>query len=457
MKSHHKRQILIDSLGQDQAQSNIAFSRLLLLRWGAIFCQAMLVATVILFFKLKPPLLILIAILIFGVSSNLGFYFFYLKRSKNIPEWLFAQVMFLDIILLTALLHFTGGPMNPFTFLFLIHVCLGAIIMRSQWAWALAAYTTFCYAILFFLPKPFASVEVLSTSGELVSFCQSKAGDGQIFNDNINLHLQGMLLAFSITVFFVVFFVSKIQKDLEEHQKRIVDLETDKNKSDKLASLATLAAGAAHEFSTPLSTIAVASSEMLSIMKQQELDPELISDTMLIREQVNTCREILYHMSADAGEHLAESLLDFSINELCIDVLDWFAEDIRQRIRIDCTIKDMSVRMPYRTLERIIRGMIKNGIDASEPNTPVFVSCRKDKKYLYFKIRDLGHGMDERTLSHAIEPFYTTKEPGKGLGLGLFLAESAAERFGGELRVSSEPGNGTTVVISFSLKQIQCS
>ena len=64
--------------------------------------------------------------------------------------------------------------------------------------------------------------------------------------------------------------------------------------------------------------------------------------------------------------------------------------------------------------------------------------------------------MDEETLSRAIEPFFTTKEPGKGLGLGLFLAESAAERLGGALELISTPGKGTTAVVSFSLAQIQC-
>ena len=428
-----------------------------MLRWGAFICQALIVVAVILFFEMKPPLLILIAIVTFGGGSNLGFHFLYLKKNRNIPEWLFAQVMFLDIILLTTLLHFTSGPMNPFTFLFLIHVCLGAIIMRSQWSWALAVFTTFCYAVLFLLPEPFVSADVINTANGPVSICSSNTGNSSIFNNYMNLHLQGMWLAFTITVFFVVFFLNKIQKDLEEHQKTIVDLEMKKNKSEKLASLANLAAGAAHEFSTPLSTIAVASGEMFATMKKQDLDPELISDTKLIREQVGICREILYHMSADAGEHLAESLLDFTIGQLCTDVLGWFPENIQQRIRVDCTIKYKSVRMPYRTLKRIIRGIIKNAIDASEPDTPVFVTCRKDENYLYFKIQDLGHGMDEQTLSHAIEPFYTTKEPGKGLGLGLFLAESAAERFGGELKISSEAGHGTTVIISFSLKQIQSS
>ena len=62
------------------------------------------------------------------------------------------------------------------------------------------------------------------------------------------------------------------------------------------------------------------------------------------------------------------------------------------------------------------------------------VTCSKDDRYLYIEVRDQGQGMDEETLNRAIEPFFTTKEPGKGLGLGLFLAESAAERLGGLLR-----------------------
>jgi two-component system sensor histidine kinase RegB len=110
--------------------------------------------------------------------------------------------------------------------------------------------------------------------------------------------------------------------------------------------------------------------------------------------------------------------------------------------------------MPFRTLERIIRGLIKNALDASYRDHPVFVSCKKDEEFLFFKIRDMGEGMNEETLTRAIEPFYTTKEAGKGLGLGLFLAESAAERFGGELKLTSSPGGGTTAIISFSLKQI---
>lgn len=449
--------IFIDSLSRDTPRTDFPLAWLLMLRWGALFCQALLVFAVYILFGTLPPLPIIILIVMFGAGINLDFHFGFQKRQKTIPSDVFAVVMFLDIILLTALIYYTGGPMNPFTFLYLIHISLAAILMRPLWAWSLAGFTTFLYAVLFFLPEPFGAMAHHDHGAMSAPAHPSPDMPSEPFiQPDLILHLQGMWLAFVVTVFFVVFFVNKIQQDLEEHQQTLAELQMEKNRSEKLASLATLAAGAAHEFSTPLSTIAVAAGEMLSTLnKQPQSDPDLIADTRLIRTQVERCREILYQMSADAGEHLGESLRVFTIKELCNEVLLWFPDHVRTRIQLECTIKDLAIRMPFRTLKRIIRGLIKNALDASGEDLPIWISCRKDDRYLYIEVRDKGEGMDEETMKKAIEPFFTTKEPGKGLGLGLFLAESAAERLGGFFHLSSTPGQGTTAVISFSLSQIQ--
>lgn len=454
MNASGKSRILIDSIGRDETQSSIAFSRILLLRWGAMLCQTLLVFAAYIFFETATPLPILILIIGFGGGSNIAFHSLFKKRNRIIPGGLFATVMFMDIIILTVLLHYTGGPMNPFTFLFLIHISLGAILMRPPWAWALAVLTTLCYAILFYLPQPNAEGGFLSSGSHFVSVCQTDSTVGSILHNTMSLHLQGMWLAFAITVFFVVFFVNKIQEDLEDHQKTLNELELEKSRSEKLASLATLSAGAAHEFSTPLATIAVAAGEMLTTLQQQDADPELIDDTRLIRTQVERCREILYQMSADAGEHLAEALRTFTIEELCAEVIDWFPPDIRERMKVVSDIGNISIRMPFRTVKRIIRGLIKNAIDASDKTGAVTLLCRKDSTFLYFEVQDRGKGMDKETMARATEPFFTTKEPGKGLGLGLFLTESAAERFGGALQLDSTPGKGTKAVLSFALEQV---
>jgi C4-dicarboxylate-specific signal transduction histidine kinase len=68
---------------------------------------------------------------------------------------------------------------------------------------------------------------------------------------------------------------------------------------------------------------------------------------------------------------------------------------------------------------------------------------------------DQGCGMDEESMGRAREPFFTTKEQGKGLGLGLFLAQNVAEQFGGELTIFSEELNGTAVTVSFALTHIR--
>lgn len=454
LKNQTKSRILIDSIGQNNIQSNIAFSRVLLLRWGAMICQTLLVAAAFIFFDTVTPLPILILIIGFGCGTNLVFRYQYNKRNRRIPGGLFATIMFLDIMLLTVLLHYTGGPMNPFTFLFLVHISLGAILMQPFWAWSLAIFTTLSYAALFYFPQPQVILNHLGAASTPISACQPNSSVGNLLHNNMSLHLQGMWLAFAITVFFVVFFVNKIQEDLGDHQNTLAELEMEKNRSEKLASLATLSAGAAHEFSTPLATIAVAAGEMLTTLKQQAADQELIEDTVLIREQVQRCREILYQMSADAGEHLAEALRSFTVMELCNEVVNWFPSDVQARITTVSDIPDILIRMPFRTVKRIIRGLVKNALDASGDSDEVKLICRKDNHFLYFEIQDKGQGMDEETLARAIEPFYTTKEPGKGLGLGLFLTESAAERFGGSLQIKSTPGEGTTAIISFALKQI---
>ncbi len=449
MQSRNRLNILIDTISQDQAQASIAFSRLLLLRWGALACQSFIVLMAVFLTQIKPPLPVLALILIFSGGTNLYFHLLFQKKNRFVPGRFFALVMTLDVLLLTVLLYYTGGPMNPFTFLFLIHVCLGAVLMRPFWAWSMAALTTLSYGVLFFLPDPSA------LAGRETPEILCQAGPAGMTN-SMTLHLQGMWFAFAVTVFFVVFFLNKIQKDLEEHQKTVSELEMERTRSEKLASLATLSAGAAHEFSTPLATIAIAAGEMLTTLTEQPSDQELIADTILIRDQVQRCREILYQMSADAGEHLAEALRVFTVGELWTEVYSRFPEKDRQRIHFHSTINDFRIRMPFRTVKRIIRGLIKNGLDASGDTGKVEVFCRKDDEYLYIEVQDRGCGMNKKILERAVEPFFTTKDPGKGLGLGLFLAETAAERLGGSLKLSSRQGKGTRAVISFALARIRC-
>jgi two-component system sensor histidine kinase RegB len=446
----------------NEATSNIAFSWLLHLRWGAVLCQAILIYLASTYLEIAIPIIFVSTIIIFEAASNL--FFVYLDKLKRVvPEWLFGLVMILDIILLTALLFSTGGPMNPFTFLYLIHIVLGAVLMRSRWSWSLTIFTVICYGVLFVIDQDvFGPLPLILPGGfiggsEIQEACHPAVAEYTQLSDHMKLHLKGMLLAFAITAFFIVFFVGRIQKALEEHQQTLVSLEEERARSEKLASLATLSAGAAHEFSTPLSTIAVAAGEMLHQLKAGQCNPGLIEDARLIKDQVKACKDILYQMAADAGEHLGEALEKFTVEEIVQRTLEEFSGVDRERIMVANEAVAFSILVPSRTLVRTIKGLIKNGIDASEPGSHIYLRCFYDEDYLYFQVEDQGSGMDDETAARAAEPFFTTKEQGKGLGLGLFLAQNMAEQFGGGLRISSEKPKGTSVTISLALTQIGVS
>ena len=429
---------------KNTASARIAFAWLLHLRWGAVAAQVLLVLIALFFLEISLPYRIISGILAFEIITNLLFAFLK-KKEMAMADHVFALVMFLDTALLTGLIYYSGGPMNPFTFLYLVHITLGAILMPPGWSWSLVFFTTGCYATLFFLPA----------EGGVNQPCHPEPGMLATLSDPLKIHLQGMWVAFAVTAFFIVFFVSRIQLALARHQKTLADLQEEKTKSEKMASLATLAAGAAHEFATPLSTIAVAAGEMLHTLKKNDgADfPELLADVILIRDQVKRCKDILFNLAADAGEHQGEAFTDFSLDELMDNLIQTLPDPLKNQVHYTNQTGGLSVRMPLRTLRRIVRGLIKNGLDAT-PSAPVLVACRQDATRLYIEVTDNGSGMDADIAARAAEPFFTTKEPGKGLGLGLFLAKSVAERFGGGLSLISEPGKGSKVTLFFALQQI---
>lgn len=436
--------------------SSITFSWLLHLRWGAIASQFLLICIMGIFFTIDVPLLIVVPILFFEILSNL--FFFYQKRQhKIITEWFFGTIMFVDVVLLTILLARTGGAMNPFTFLYLLHVVIGAVLMAPVTAWSLGFFTIACYAS-FFLPErlgPF-SLTMFSPPTSNKPICVDVATLAQTTSMEMTLHLQGMLVAFAITTLFIIFFIGKIRKSLDSYHETIHQLKLEKTKSEKLAALATLSAGAAHEFSTPLATIDVASGEMLYYCKTNPVADELLDDIHLIKGQVKMCKNILDQLSADAGTHRGEKLSKFYISDLVEKLKMIFSNDQIKNININPALKNLQITAPLRTFIRMIKGVINNSIDATAlQKTPtIILSIDIDNTFLKIIVKDNGTGMDVETIRHATEPFFTTKEPGKGMGLGLFLARSITEQLAGKLTIASKEKEGTTITIKLALTRL---
>lgn len=409
------------------------------LRWWAVAGQLLTVAIGSFFFHLTLPLVAVGAVILTETVTNAVLALRLHVRQAAPSRHLLALTLYGDIALLTCLLYITGGTMNPFTFLYLVHITLGAILLPTALAWGLSVSTILFYGAMF-LPGLFRQDEMTATTIQQVC---------DVSMLNMDLHLQGMWFAYATSAILITFFASRIQQSISEYHQTIAKLRHDKLQNDKLRALATLAAGAAHELSTPLATIALASGEMVYSCKNKLYDDGLLDDAQLIVDQTKRCKAILFQMSADAGAIQGEKYTPTTIAALFDEALELLG-DIPHHLVIDNELPDTAIWVPSHAMAWALKGLLVNAVDASPPTAEISLQCRADEEYIYFTVTDTGCGMTQEVAVQAHEPFFTTKPVGKGMGLGLYLAKSLATQLRGALEVQSRENRGTTVTMSFS-------
>lgn len=340
-------------------------------------------------------------------------------------------LVLLDIAILTALLLVTGGPSNPFTVSYLVYITLAAVTLNAAWTWAIVGASMLGYGLLFVTPLR-------------VVMDAHAAHDG---TDPSMGHQVGMSVAFVVAALLTGSFVTRVRLALEARERALAEARRVAAQQERLASLTTLAAGAAHELATPLSAIAVAARELDLAASADGIPPDIAEDARLIRSQVERCREILDQMSGRADRSVAHEAQTLAASRVVDAMLDTFEPDHRERVMVMLPEACPSVHVPLAVAVRALRTLVKNALEASPELAPVVVRVDTEPGSVRFAVTDRGTGMVPGTLSRAGEPFFTTKPAGAGFGLGLFLARTFAERWGGHLTLDSTPGHGTTAVL----------
>lgn len=418
-----------DARFSGETARHLALRWVIRLRYGLIAGEIALTAALSLGLQISLPIFVIAPAIGLQVLSN-WLLASRMTRLGGNAEHLVGALFCLDTLCLTVILALSGGPANPFSLLYLVLITFSAVVLRKWWTWALGVLSALSFGMLFWISRDVPAFQAHAPSGEF------------------SLHLLGMWIAFATAALLISFFVGKLSAEArkKEHEIRIMQKRLARN--DRLASLVTLAAGAAHEMATPLATIAVTAKEMEHDAVARLADMRSREDAQLIRSQVERCRLILERMGAQGADPFGETPQSTDVLALLLRVKEKFP-DAESRIKIHMEATDgLGCVIPVRAAVEALSALVKNALDASPNGEPVVLTAvRTDQGRVRLLVRDEGIGMTLEVLERVAEPFFTTKPAGQGMGLGAFLAYLFAQTIGGQLSFESHPGQGSTAVL----------
>ncbi|MEM7331414.1 MAG: response regulator [Chloroflexota bacterium] len=228
-------------------------------------------------------------------------------------------------------------------------------------------------------------------------------------------------------------------------------LESSLLQAGKLAAIGQLAAGVAHEINNPLTAVN-ANAEMLKmVIPKDDENYEAVELISLAGERASNVVRGLLDFARQEQYHFILGDLNTSIGQ-ALDLVRYQLIQASINIVLNLDNNLPKVVASWEHLKGVWLNLFVNAKDAFEEahqNREVEITTRlsEEKNHLQILVRDNGKGISQAEMTHIFEPFYTTKDPGKGTGLGLPTSHRIIEQHGGEINVVSVPNEGTTFII----------
>ncbi len=264
-------------------------------------------------------------------------------------------------------------------------------------------------------------------------------------------------------------------KTLEQSQERMLE-------NERLAVVGQLASGLAHEINTPTAFIlanlhvlaghlatferclgeALAVPSLASSLQETGVERALTEAHHIVEESQEGGERIrrIVRGLRDFGHHAREGLQPVDLNELVDSTLDLLRPLLTARARLERRAEAVPQIQghPGRLREALIQ-LLRNAADAIPPGAPelhfVTVSTRTEDGFALVEIRDSGVGIPAAVLPRVFDPYFTTKPVGQGTGLGLTMSLDVVRHHGGELKLESAAGVGTTAEVRLPLAASQ--
>lgn len=348
------------------------------------------------------------------------------------PEF-FTQLV-AEMVLYGALLFHMGGATNPFIFLLLVPLIIASATLSRRYVWLVSMLAVSIYSSLLFYYEPLVQLHNQHQHRVMELF---------------DLHILGMWVNFLLTAVVVTYFIVRMRQLMHQQQERLEREREKRIEDQQLLSLATMAAGTAHELGTPLSTMQVLLKEL---EHEYQHDAELLEDLTLLKQQTDICSQRLKQLAQNVKQEQATTAW-LTAQELIQQTLEQF--EIQ---RPEATYQFQTLgngQCPSlncsTSLRQSLLNLLNNAADA-EPKG-IGIELDWDQQYVYVRIHDQGTGISLEQSEHLGKPFITTK--GKGLGIGLFLTATTLSRYAGDVRLYNHPAGGTLTEVTLPLREPQ--
>ena len=237
--------------------------------------------------------------------------------------------------------------------------------------------------------------------------------------------------------------IGLILKNITE-EKRLLDQLT---QADKLSGLGTLAAGIAHEMNNPLYSIMGFTEAILEEKQISKIQP--LAQKVLDRSK--HMASVILNLSGYVRTNDKDAMKEVDVNERLeaateIALMASYTQDIDLKKKLSPV---PSIQAKPEEILQVFLNIISNAVQAMEGKGKLTLSSQQDNKFIVVQIHDTGPGIPPEYISKVFDPFFTTKEQGEGTGLGLNIVHRVVKQNGGDIKIESEPGEGTTFVISF--------
>src|SRR6266850_2953969 len=415
----------------------VRLDTILRLRWLAVLGQLAAIFIVVQGLEFDLPVIPCVAVIGLSALLNLVLQTAFNPMRRLEPGYA-AALLALNIVELAGLLYFTGGLENPFSFLFLAPVLISATALPIRLTIALGVLAVACASVLVFfhLPLPWEGDEPLELPP---------------------IYLFGVWLSIVLAIGVTSLYAFQATEEARKLSDALAATELVLTREQHLTQLDGLAAAAAHELGTPLSTIFLISREL---EKSVDGNDHLAADLKTLREQAQRCRDILAKITqlSSSGAPFDRMPLSTLIEETVAPHRD-FGIAIKVRIAVAGTSEPVGTRNP--AILHGVGNILENAVDFAR--TTVEVNAWWTTETVEIVISDDGPGFAPDILKRIGEPYLSRRRSDeaqsghRGLGLGVFIARTLLERTGAKVSFTNRtfPDHGAVVQIAWPRRRFE--